>query len=493
MRALVETLALTCCTLVSGTVYSWRYSFVGTDFFSGWSFWTAKDPSRGSVKYVGFTEAVQARMINATPARVYIGADTAGIATEEGRRSVRIESRATYNEGLFVATIDHVPTGCSLWPAFWMYGEDGTHEWPSWGEFDIIEGAHRAKHVMTSLHTNAKCDQSLFRENLGVKWMSGPSGTAADNCNVVASDQFENQGCSQRGPAGSLGTDFNNRGGGTYAAEWDPLAKSIRTWFWPRGFEPADLLQQRPNPDSWGLPYSYFSLDPAVCSPKHFVNMKLVFDITFCGDLAGPTFDTECPEMAAEKCPDFARKYPEHLREAFWSIRVLDVYQKSWFEGAQQPPSSTFVGAVQPEGVPMQQPMGQPGQPPPRRAWWLRTQAIVIASMLLVFTIFSILGFTFRKFLKGTRCPPFAEHCFSEVETGTIEEQIARHTRDQPDGVVWGDEGMRIPFHSSNNHHTFVFHDPITGESRAHPPTPTGQFPAEGRRPVGSMKRVVSL
>ena len=33
-------------------------------------------------------------------------------------------SQETYNSGLFIASLDHIPTGCGTWPAMWMYGED---------------------------------------------------------------------------------------------------------------------------------------------------------------------------------------------------------------------------------------------------------------------------------------------------------------------------------------------------------------------------------
>lgn len=516
MKVLMEVLPLTSCAMATARVYSWSYSYLGTDFFSGWKFWTAQDPSGGAVKYVDFTEATQAGLINATPARVYLGADMGMVANGVMRRSVRIESRATFNQGLFVASIDHIPTGCSLWPAFWMYGEDGAHIWPAWGEYDIIEGTHRSNHVMTSLHTGAECDQSRFRQNLGVKWMSGPSGAAADNCDVVARDQFHNQGCSQRGPDGSLGGEFNARGGGTYAAEWDPAAKHIRTWFWPRGMEPLDLVQQRPDPDYWGLPYSYFSLDPAVCSAQHFANMRLVFDITFCGDLAGTTFLRDCPEVGAQmSCPDFVRQHPEHLRDAYWSLRLLDVYQRSEFPGARRPPDVPRGGG-RPEGRALA----------PRTA--LAMLLLVLAALLGV-----VLMGLLRRRPGGTRHPVFYENCLPDgacesreedqaaelvlegpmVETAAWGEDGARHPlspghrvlalRDSLASVsrerggpveapAWGDDGMRHPL--SPGQRVLALHDPHASLSRERAGLQQGVGGAPGPfEPLGQSHRVVSL
>ena len=55
-----------------------------------------------------------------------------------GRDSIRISSREAYDEALFVLDIEHMPTGCSTWPAFWTLSKAGP--WPNGGEIDVIEG-----------------------------------------------------------------------------------------------------------------------------------------------------------------------------------------------------------------------------------------------------------------------------------------------------------------------------------------------------------------
>jgi hypothetical protein len=212
-----------------------------------------------------------------------------------------------------------------------MYGEGPQHRWPEWGEYDIIEGVHEMTRVMTTLHTSAGCDQSrtLAKRDFSRQWLPGTSGNASTNCDVRARDQWYNQGCSQSGPPFSLGSSFNNRGGGTFAAEWDPEALHIRTWFWEAGMEPLDVLNKAPTPEAWGQPYSFFSLSPEVCSTSHFVNMRLVIDITFCGDLGFPTYKERCPGYAGEmSCEELVSQRPELMQEAYWSLRALDVYQK---------------------------------------------------------------------------------------------------------------------------------------------------------------------
>jgi len=313
--------------------YTRTESYIGTDFFSRWRFFSGPDPTHGAVQYVDQETAVTEGLAKATADNVYLGADMTNVVAEGARHSVRIESTEVYNGGLFVLKVDHAPTGCGTWPAFWMFGEDAGHPWPVLGEYDIVEGVHGRQKVMTTLHTTPGCDQSLLatEEKVGESWNFG-ANQEATNCDVHAPGQFFNQGCSQNGPEGSLGEGFNARGGGTYAAEWDPVREHIRTWFWLAGTEPADLVSESGalDPDVWGRPYSYFSLAPTVCPTAHFQNMRLIFDLTFCGDLGNPTWTQSCPtEAASMSCQDFVATQPERFKEAFWSIRRLDAYQRA--------------------------------------------------------------------------------------------------------------------------------------------------------------------
>ena len=168
-----------------------------------------------------------------------------------------------------------------------MFGEDENNVWPEWGEFDIMEWIHDEESVSTTLHTKANCTQKHLYPgwHMKAKWNKGkwPSVDAHD-CYVHADGQWTNQGCSQRGLDGSIGKGFNAVGGGTYAAEWDPIAGHMRVWIWHAGNEPQDVIKKEPNPELWGQPEFFFSLKDE-CHPSHFKNMKLVFDITFCGDL----------------------------------------------------------------------------------------------------------------------------------------------------------------------------------------------------------------
>ena len=57
------------------------------------------------------------------------------LPTEKGPRdSVRLEGKTRYDRGLFILDLRHLPTGCGVWPAFWLTDED---VWPDHGEIDV--------------------------------------------------------------------------------------------------------------------------------------------------------------------------------------------------------------------------------------------------------------------------------------------------------------------------------------------------------------------
>ena len=55
-----------------------------------------------------------------------------------GRDSIRITSWKAYEDSVIVLDLEHMPEGCSTWPAFWTLSKAGP--WPRGGEIDIVEG-----------------------------------------------------------------------------------------------------------------------------------------------------------------------------------------------------------------------------------------------------------------------------------------------------------------------------------------------------------------
>mmetsp|Transcript_9988 Transcript_9988/g.16584 ORF Transcript_9988/g.16584 Transcript_9988/m.16584 type:complete len:397 (+) Transcript_9988:616-1806(+) len=279
--------------------------------------------------------------------------------TEEGpRESVRLEGKRRFNRGLFIIDLRHMPAGCGVWPAFWLTDEAN---WPVNGEIDIVEGVNYQSVAKTALHTTKECKMDDIPQ--GVKtggWDEAvgipnrktgiPDMTLryAKDCFVYNPHQWLNQGCvAVDTDGGSLGVPLNRKGGGVFVLEWDPVFKHMRTWvFTPHTKVPENLRQTintassvnpedrvRPNPDLWPLPYGYFAIgDGTDCPASHFRNMRLVFNLAFCGSVAGNRYQMDCPIQAKkfDTCNDWLKSEPDELKEAYWKIRGVYVYEREW-------------------------------------------------------------------------------------------------------------------------------------------------------------------
>jgi hypothetical protein len=60
--------------------------------------------------------------------------------------------------------------------------------------------------------------------------------------------------------------------------------------------------------------------------------MRLVFNLAFCGSVAGNRFQMDCPIQAKKfkTCNDWLRSDPDELKEAYWKIRGVYVYEREW-------------------------------------------------------------------------------------------------------------------------------------------------------------------
>ena len=190
--------------------------------------------------------------------------------------------------------------------------------------------------------------------------MDFDTSVPADDCWNLAPHQWANQGCvtvSQQ--EGSIGVPLNEAGGGIYALEWDPEHRYIRSWVFPRNQDiPSNLedaidtaasLEQPvvPDPQTWGLPYAYFAIGPTTgCSADHFKDMRIVFNLAFCGTVAGNRFARDCPAEAqqfatssdpkqhpntidpVQTCNAYIASEPDILSEAYWKIGGVYVYER---------------------------------------------------------------------------------------------------------------------------------------------------------------------
>ena len=176
----------------------------------------------------------------------------------------------------------------------------------------------------------------------------------------MAPHQWENEGCTvvhERND--TLGEPVNANGGGIYVLEWDPVGRYregpygmggyIKSWVFspsvPQNLrdaidtagleDPSDRVV--PDPDTWGTPYAYFAIgDGTGCSADHFKNMRIVFNLAFCGTVSGNRFTRECPALAEMfnvtnergendpvlTCNAYIESNPKALEQAYWKIKV---------------------------------------------------------------------------------------------------------------------------------------------------------------------------
>ncbi|KAL9190796.1 hypothetical protein ACHAXT_000502 [Thalassiosira profunda] len=356
----------------------------GKDFFSFYDFFDGPDSlgSAGHNMYVSLGKATEldiASVETETDARtgeegefVYMSS----APTRKGMRdSVRLEGKTRFNRGLFILDVRHMPDGCGVWPAFWLTDEAN---WPRNGEVDVLEGVNGQTTAKTALHTSQECDMYAHVADYAKTgdWeritgipdtFSGEpdftTNTPADNCWVMAPHQWANEGCTAvHDRNDTIGAPVNAVGGGVYALEWDPANHYMKSWvFSPdipqnlqdaidtAGKDPSERVM--PDPYSWGLPYAYFAVgDTTGCSADHFKNMRLVFNLAFCGNVAGNRFSRECPALAKKfnttnewgahdpvlTCNAYIESNPKALEEAYWKIKGVFVYEREYEKPKKQ-------------------------------------------------------------------------------------------------------------------------------------------------------------
>ncbi|OJJ49023.1 hypothetical protein ASPZODRAFT_91195 [Penicilliopsis zonata CBS 506.65] len=283
-------------------------TFSGPEFFDHFRFFTDEDPTGGFVKYVDRSTAKKLNLTFASSTSI-LRVDTSQDNASSGRQSVRIASRTSYDEGLFVFDILHSPFGCGTWPALWMTDEDN---WPVNGEIDVLEASNMGADGNTvSLHTDPGCRMDVRRRQ---------SGESRSNVCSEGDD-----GCSVHGGNGTYGAIFNDNGGGVYALEL--RAAGIRTWFFSREDIPADINNESTSPDpaNWGTPLADFPATKCDIA-RHFSNQSIIVNIDLCGEMAGND-ELYSLDQCPGSCEAFVAGNPDSFDEAYWEFRSFMVYQ----------------------------------------------------------------------------------------------------------------------------------------------------------------------
>lgn len=361
MQVIMNIMLLASALLSSQSVagYALKKDYSGNGFFEGFDFFSDKDPTNGFVKYVDDSAAninklagllqVQGASqskrhdepVSASPAYLGVDFETKN-PPAPGRPSIRISSKDSFNHGLFIADIQHMPAGtCGLWPAYWLLADPQKYTWPAGGEIDILEGVNAGTTNQMTLHTSKGCSIP----------QTGGNGTTykgkllTNDC--ISGEGGDNTGCgiSDGVNRANFGTDFNAAGGGIYATEWK--SDGIKIWFFSRNSSiPSDLVAATalsggnnnanstslpsadPSPAHWGTPTAFF---PAASCPidNHFKDMQIIFNTALCGDWAGKVWDqTPTCKAKAPTCQEYVAHNAGDFAEAYWAIRSVRVWQE---------------------------------------------------------------------------------------------------------------------------------------------------------------------
>ncbi|PSR88613.1 concanavalin A-like lectin/glucanase domain-containing protein [Coniella lustricola] len=317
--------ALVACgaTAVQAAAQSYQLSeeYTADNFFDKFDFFVSTytsgdswDATHGYVQYRSQAEAEALGLISTTSSgAVYIGPDTTSTynASGTGRDSVRMTSKAMYNQGLMIAEFSHMPAqACGAWPAFWSYGSP----WLTMGEIDYYEGWDLQGHNRMAMHTNGSLSGACTLTS------SGTTGTILTESCV---NDEEETGCGVEDDSGVWASST----GATFAMLWTDEA--IKVWSWVPSSVPADVTAGAPVPSAsgWGEPTMMVEQDNCDLASS-FANQQLVFNIDFCGDTAGaPTFwDVSCSALS-DTCASYVAENPTAFANTYFEIEGIKYYE----------------------------------------------------------------------------------------------------------------------------------------------------------------------
>jgi len=300
----------------AGQAYTLSEAYTPSNFFSEFTFFNDNDPNYGFVKYQSKEDALSLGIAKTLDDRVRFGV-LAEDTTSDGRPSVRLESKKSYNKGLFIADFAHFPaTACGAWPAYWMVGP----KWPKDGEIDMYEGWNMNTRNMIVAHTDSPDNTGVCTAN--PLDFSAELNSKATDCWYAAPSQSSNAGC-QASENNGL---WANPNGGVYATEW--TEDSIKIWSWDHDSVPFDILDGTPDPSSWGTPS--FALGSTCDVASNFKDMRLILNINLCGDAAGNDYlwGLDCKKATkTDTCKEYVANNPEAFANTYFEVRSIKVYQ----------------------------------------------------------------------------------------------------------------------------------------------------------------------
>ena len=124
--AILQTLLTVASVASLATGYELKATYDASNFFddssfrfyNGWEKFT-----HGLAFYISKEEATELGLARIEDGKVRLGVDTNQVLTPKepgegyGRKNIRLEGVQTFDNGLFIADFDHLPSGCGMWPA----------------------------------------------------------------------------------------------------------------------------------------------------------------------------------------------------------------------------------------------------------------------------------------------------------------------------------------------------------------------------------------
>ncbi|KAK8113163.1 Endo-1-3(4)-beta-glucanase [Apiospora sp. TS-2023a] len=299
----ITSLAALMLAFSSADALSLKRTYAGANFFDGFDFRQAStyistsrglpstglvllamsdfeggvDPTKGFVDYLPRKQAEARGLAKVQGNQVRLAADSTTVYStkDKGRASIRLEAKDTFDSGLLIADIAHMPgSACGSWPAFWTFN----FEEDPYGEIDIIEGSMFQDGNEVTLWTGNQCRFT----NIGSKKERNNCGTGGD----------EAKGCGSMGPSNSYGTPFNDVGGGALISDFQTknggcdIARNIHT-------------------------------------------QSVIINIDFCGSEVSRSWweeNEDCGRVAST-CNEYVAKNPAAFVEAYWLIDSVKLFQ----------------------------------------------------------------------------------------------------------------------------------------------------------------------
>ncbi|GAA5907180.1 hypothetical protein JCM5296_004978 [Sporobolomyces johnsonii] len=305
--------------------YSLVTHATGQDFLDLFDFATGTGDNGGIAEYVDSSTAWSSDLVSvSTNGTVQLGVSTTQNSGST-RQAIKLTSKQTYQDGLYVWDVQKMPQVCGAWPAIWSSGAD----WPNQGEIDVVEYVSRQSMNSFSVHTGSGCTAGSSGYS-GVEMLATAQGLDCD------ADATESQGCGFRTTRNdTAGPGANSNGGGVYALEWS--SAGLKAWFFARDDVPSDVTSKNPDPSGWTTPDMFISASS--CDPStYFGPQTFIINTQLCGTWPNGVWSTDnsyagqegsCAEYTgASSCEDYVQSNGQDFADANWIINSFSQYSQ---------------------------------------------------------------------------------------------------------------------------------------------------------------------